>query len=71
MVVRLYRAIWTQPLFVKTPIGIITFIDIVILVIVLVCSAWIWGRCLAPEFVNIDAGLYDSDDWGMGVGMPQ
>lgn len=70
MVVRLYRAIWTQPLFVKTPIGIITFIDIVILVIVLTCSAWIWGRWLAPEFVNIDAGLYDADDWGFGMGMP-
>jgi hypothetical protein len=55
MLVRLYRAIWTQPLFVKTPIGIITFIDIVIIVIVFVCAGWIWGELLVPQFVAIDA----------------
>ncbi|KAG0625701.1 hypothetical protein M758_2G074700 [Ceratodon purpureus] len=55
MVVRLYRAIWTQPLFVKTPIGVITFIDIVVIVIVFVCAAWIWGELLVPQFIAIDA----------------
>lgn len=55
MLVRLYRAVRTQPLFVRTPIGIITFIDIAIIVTVFVCAGWIWGGLLVPQFVAIDA----------------
>ncbi|XP_024367800.1 ferric reduction oxidase 6 [Physcomitrium patens] len=55
MLVRLYRAIWTQPILVKTPIGVVTIIDIVIIGMVLVCTCWIWGRLTVRQFAAIDA----------------
>lgn len=45
---------WTQPLLVKTPVGIITFIDIVIFVLVAVCTLWIWFDMQAAQFYSID-----------------
>lgn len=53
-VVNLWRAIWTQPLLVKTPVGVITLIDIVIFVIITVCSLWIWFELLSDQFYTID-----------------
>jgi hypothetical protein len=55
MLVRLYRAIWTQPLLVKTPVGVITLIDIVIVAIVVSCSIWGWGDFLKSQFDSIDS----------------
>lgn len=55
MLVRLYRAIWTQPLLVKTPVGVITLIDIVIVAIVVSCSIWVWGDFLKSQFDSIDS----------------
>ncbi|KAG0577508.1 hypothetical protein KC19_5G161700 [Ceratodon purpureus] len=55
LLVRLYRAIWTQPLLVKTLVGIITLIDVVIFVIVIACTVWVWSELLKSQFATIDA----------------
>jgi predicted ferric reductase len=53
-IVRLWRGIWTQPIFVKTPIGIITLIDIVVIVIVFVCTFWVYAELLKPQLLSVD-----------------
>jgi hypothetical protein len=51
--VRAYRAMWTQPIVVKSPLGILTFIDLVIIFVVLFYVIWIWSEYTDAQFAAL------------------
>lgn len=53
--VRAYRAMWTQPIVVKSPLGILTFIDLVIIFVVLFYVIWIWSKYVDAQFAALAA----------------
>jgi hypothetical protein len=44
---------WTQPIVVKSPLGILTFIDLVIIFVVLFYVIWIWSEYTDAQFAAL------------------
>lgn len=54
------RGMWTQPLLVRTPLGILTAMDLLAICLVVFVTLWIFFQPLVPALKIVDASTMKS-----------